>query len=257
MHKPLHSSVNRAQNAMRSSLFLLFGFTLFTLSADTRIQIEAGPTWFSRNDVRIPGDTGDRFNLLDLTGSGPDQTVRMVLTYTFSPEHAIRLTLAPIEVDGTGTLDSPTQFEDTLFAPDTPTKATYAFNTYRFGYRWTFHQDGNWTLGLGGVLLVRDAEISLEQNGVKETNDDLGVVPLLGFYADHQTTERLSFHLDAEGLASPYGRAFDIALQAHWSLNETWDLVGSLRTIEGGADNDDVYTFAWIQFAQLGLAATF
>jgi hypothetical protein len=34
-------------------------------------------------------------------------------------------------------------------------------------------------------------------------------------------------------------------------------LTGSLRTIEGGADNDDVYTFAWIQFVQIGLAAEF
>jgi hypothetical protein len=242
---------------MKTFLWLWVLLAVQVCGGETRIQVEAGPAWFSRNDVRIPGDTGDRFDLLDLTGEGPDQTVRLVASYAFSKEHAIRVTLAPLEVNGTGTFDAPTQFEDTLFAPDLPTKATYAFNTYRIGYRWTFHHEGPWTLGVGGVVLVRDAEISLEQGGVKESNTDLGVVPLFGFYADHQTTERLSFHFDAEGLASPYGRAFDIALQAHWAINDTWDVIGSLRTIEGGADNDDVYTFAWIRFAQLGVAATF
>lgn len=240
------------------ALFHILLFASFCLSAgETRIRFEAGPAWFSRNDVRIPGDGGDRFNLLDLTGDGPDATVRITGEYEWNASHSLRVTLVPLEVEGTGMLENPTRFEDTVFDAGIPTKATYAFNTYRLGYRWTFHHDGLWRLGVGGILLVRDAEISLEQTGNKETNDDLGVVPLLGFYADHQTTDHLSLHLDAEGLASPYGRAFDIALQAHWALNETWDLIGSLRTIEGGADNDDVYTFAWIQFIHLGVAATF
>jgi len=226
-------------------------------SAETRIHLEAGPVWFSRNDARIPGDTGDRFNLLDLTGEGPDLSIRLTATHEFSPEHALRITLAPLKVEGTGSLSSPTRFEDRVFEAGTPTRCTYQFNTYRIGYRRSFPSQSKWNLGVGGILLIRDAEIRLQQNELDETNDDLGIVPLIGIYADHQTTDRLSLHLDAEGLASPYGRAFDIALQAHWSLNETWDLTGSLRTIEGGADNDNVYTFAWVNFVHLGIAATF
>jgi hypothetical protein len=36
------------------------------------IGIEFGPAWFSRNDVRIPGTTGTKFDMTGVTGSGPN-----------------------------------------------------------------------------------------------------------------------------------------------------------------------------------------
>jgi hypothetical protein len=35
------------------------------------VDAEAGAVWQSRNDVQIPGTTGTRFDLTDVTGSGP------------------------------------------------------------------------------------------------------------------------------------------------------------------------------------------
>ena len=47
------------------------------LAGDLNLEIESGAVWFSRNDTRIPGDTGTKFDMLDLTGSGPEPYVRL------------------------------------------------------------------------------------------------------------------------------------------------------------------------------------
>ena len=48
--------------------------------------------------------------------------------------------------------------------------------------------------------------------------------------------------------ASP-GRAIDFALKVHYDLNDRWNVAVGYRTLEGGADNDKVYTFAWLHYA--------
>ncbi|MCB1071218.1 MAG: hypothetical protein KDL31_12765 [Kiritimatiellae bacterium] len=231
--------------------------TGFTLAGDVSLEVESGVVWFSKNDTRIPGDTGTKIDLLDLTGSGPDAYVRLYATYAFNDRHTLRLTLAPIEVEGTGTLDRETTFKDEVFNPGVPTKATYRFNTYRLTYRWTFHDSERWTWGVGAAALVRDAEIALEQGDKKQSRDDLGVVPLLHLYGEYTWTEDLDLILDVEGLGSPQGRAFDAALKACYALDENWHASVGYRTLEGGSDNDDVYTFAWLHYALIEIGCRF
>ncbi len=150
------------------------------------LQVEGGGVWFSRNDVRIPGDDGTKFDMLDLTGNGPDPYVRFYATYDFNGRHALRLTLAPLKVDGTGRLSEDVTFKNDVFAADAPTKGTYKFNTYRLTYRWTFHDRERWRWGLGAAALVRDADITLEQGDKKQSRDDLGLVPLLHLYGAYR-----------------------------------------------------------------------
>ena len=68
------------------------------------LQLETGPVWFSRNNVRIPNDTGTRFDMLDLTGDGPVPYARLRATYDFNARHAVRLELAPLGVARPGGL---------------------------------------------------------------------------------------------------------------------------------------------------------
>ncbi|MGB5985686.1 MAG: hypothetical protein WBG37_10305 [Desulfobacterales bacterium] len=219
------------------------------LAGDLNLEVESGAVWFSRNDTRIPGDGGTKFDMLELTGSGSDPYVRVYATYAFNDKHALRLTVAPLETEGTGTLAEETIFKDDVFAPNVPTKGTVRFNTYRLTYRWTFHDSERWRLGVGAAALVRDAEIALEQEGRRQSRDDLGLVPLLHLYGEHIWTDRLSLILDVEGAGSSPGRAIDAALKARWKLNSNWYVSAGYRTLEGGSDSDDVYTFAWLHYA--------
>ena len=157
--------------------------------------------------------------------------------------------VAPLTVEGTGRLNDDVMFEDEMFAADLPTKGTYKFNTYRMTYRWTFYDRERWRLGLGAAVLVRDADITLEQGHKRQSRDDLGLVPLLHLYGEYRFNDRASVILDMEGAWSPMGRAIDAALKAQYNFDSGLYLETGYRTLEGGADNDDVYTFAWLHYA--------
>jgi hypothetical protein len=212
------------------------------------MELETGGVWFGNNEVRIPGDTGTKFDLLDLTGSGPDVYFRLYGTYRFNPKHALRLTLAPLETEGTGQLTQDVQFQNKIFSAHTDTKGTYRFNTYRLTYRWSFHRALKWHWGVGATLLVRDAKIELEQGNQKARKDDLGVVPLLHIYGSYNFNDQTSIIFDVDGAGSGQGRAVDAALKAQYEFPSGWYGALGYRTLEGGADNDTVYNFAWLHY---------
>ncbi len=251
----------RAAKRLSASLGAVFLLPLLIVSpargGDAELRLEGGSVSFSRNDVRIPGDEGTRFDLLDLTGKGPDPYFRLYGTYDFNDRHALRLTLAPLEVEGTEKLSKDVRFKDDVFSADVPTEGMYKFNTYRLTYRWSFHNRGPWHWGLGGAALVRDADITLQQPGKRESSDDLGLVPLLHLYGEYRLSDRTSVILDVEGAWSPMGRAVDAALTARYGLDSDWYLEAGYRTLEGGADNNDVYSFAWLHYAQVAIGYRF
>ena len=57
---------------------------------------------------------------------------------------------------------------------------------------------------------------------------------------------RISGDLDA--LAAPQGRAEDLALKLRYDPTDRWSLALGYRMLEGGADSDTVYTFAWLHY---------
>ncbi len=221
------------------------------------LNLESGAVGFARNKARIPNDTGTRFDLLPLTGDGPEPYVRASATYDFNARHALRLTLAPLERSGTGELDRDVEFQGARFTAGTPTRGDYAFSTYRLTYRWMFHRSVQWDWGLGGTLLVRDATTALQQGALRREKNDVGVVPLLHLYGQYHFSERTSLVLDFEGAAAPQGRAVDVALTLQHELPSGLQLFAGYRTLEGGADNDSLYTFAWLHYGVVGVGYRF
>ncbi len=216
-------------------------------------EAEAGNSWFSRNDVRIPNEGGTEFNMLGLIGTNGSEYYRFRANMTIGDSHTIRILAAPISRSGTGEFTSPVNFEGRIFEAGVPVEGTYRFNTYRLTYRDTFYDRNNWTFGAGAAALIRDAKVELSQDGVTETNTDLGFVPLLHLYVKRDLGNGISVTLDGETLAAQQGRATDAALSAGYDFSEQWSLNVGYRVLEGGADVDQVYNFAWINFAFLGL----
>lgn len=151
----------------------------------------------------------------------------------------------------------PTRFADENFAADQTTRGDYKFNNYRLTYRYTFHRSERWDLGAGAALLVRDAKIELTQGDTNALDDDLGVVPVAHFYAAYKANPKTTMILDFEGAVAPQGRAIDAAVKLRHQLDKNWDVSIGYRTLEGGADNDSLYTFAWIHYATLTLGYRF
>ena len=221
------------------------------------LELEGGPVWQSYNDVRIPGDSGTEFSFKDLTGEGPYAYGRFTLGWNIRERHGVRLVAAPLRVTGSGTLDQPVSFAGTTFAAGTSTEGNYKFDTYRLTYRYQFLNKAAWRLRAGATLLLRDAEIELEQNSLKASDSNVGVVPLLSFAADWMFADRWTAMFDFEGLAGGPGRAFDVAIKLQYDLNDNWYTGAGYRILEGGADNDTVYNFAWFNFAFLSVGYRF
>jgi hypothetical protein len=210
------------------------------------VELEMGPVWQSKNDVQIPNDdSGTRFSLVDLAGRGPWAAARVYLTWNIRERHGLRLLLAPLSYEETGSFDEMVDFAGEQYAPGVPTEATYQFNSWRLSYRYRFHDGPRWRWWIGFTAKVRDAKVRLEQGGTASEDTDVGFVPLLHLRGECLLGERWRFLLDLDALAGGPGRAEDLALKLSYDVGERWSVAAGYRTVEGGADVDDVYNFAW------------
>jgi hypothetical protein len=211
-----------------------------------RAEIEIGPLWQSRNDAAVPGDSGTRFAVDDLTGSGPFPAGRFTFDWDIGEDHGLRAVAAPLEVSGTGVLDRDVSFQGRTFAAGQATKATYKFNTYRLTYRYRFLANDHWQFRVGATALVRDAEIELEQGSTSESDSNVGFVPLLHLDGEYRLSDHWRFGAEFDGLAGGPGRFLELTLRAQYDIDDQWSLGLGYRTLEGGADTDSVFAFAWL-----------
>ncbi|MFU8817536.1 MAG: hypothetical protein ACNA7W_19495 [Pseudomonadales bacterium] len=220
---------------------------------EARIGVEAGAVWQSRNDVRIPGDTGTRFAADGITGSGPFGFVRLEIAGEFAPRHGLRLVYAPLRISESGTAATPLAFAGERFDSG-ELAATYQFNAHRLSYRYQLRQQQRWQLQLGVTLLVRDAVVRLRQGDLRAEDTDVGLVPLLHVAGSYRLSDRWNLAFDLDGLAAPQGRAFDLGLRAEYAIADRWAVSVGYRTLDGGVDSDDVYNFAWFNYALIGMS---
>jgi hypothetical protein len=221
------------------------------------IEIEGGPVWQSRNDVRVPNNTGTRFSMRDIQESGPFAAPRVYFDYAFKPKHEFRALVAPLSITATGQLHATTSFAGKTFVSGQPVEGSYQFNSYRLIYRYRIYEGDRWTWKIGATGKIRDAKIELRQGGVSAVDDNVGFVPLFHLDGEYRWNQKWRFNLNMDGLAAKQGRAFDIALKLKYDFSKNWTLAGGYRMLEGGADAKTVYTFAWLHYAVASLARRF
>ncbi len=246
--------------------FFLFGPPKNVLADDAgngpinkwSIEFEAGAVWQGLNDVEIPNDgTATRFSVEDLVGRGPYFSYRAYASYDFNEKHGLRLLLAPLTVEGSGVPAAPIAFDDETFDAGVSTDAKYTFNSYRVTYRYRFADTDHWRWHIGFTAKIRDAEVSLSQGSKSASYDNVGFVPLLHIAGEWKASDRWSAILDADALAAPQGRAEDVALKIAYRFSGRWSASAGYRMVEGGADNDKVYTFAWLHYVVASVRCAF
>lgn len=227
-----------------------------TPSAQWLLTAEIGPVFSFRNDVRVPGDGGTRFALDRLTAEGPEALGRLAVERT-KGRHGLRAVYQPLRTSGAGRLLQTTDFAGAQFSPTEDTRGRYQFDTWRFTYRYLWQDRDAFRLWVGATGLVRDAEIALRQGSTRARDSNVGFVPLLHVLADWDLSPTWRLQVEADALAAPQGRAIDLGLRSVHALNDRWAFSVNLRTLEGGADNDSVYTFGWFGSATVGLSRSF
>ncbi len=215
------------------------------------LEVEPGWVWTGRADVRIPGDEGTRFSLTDDLDADAAPYVRGRLAWRPGPRHQWLLTVAPLEATARGTFQEETRFADTVFPGDSRVKATYRFNNYRLTYRYRWWEGANYYVDGGATLFVRDAKVTVASDTQRDSDDDLGFVPLVSFNLGWEAVPSLWLRLDGDALAAPQGRALDVLLAMEYAWRNGWCTGIGYRVLDGGADNDSVYTFATFHHAAL------
>ena len=99
--------------------------------------------------------------------------------------------------------------------------------------------------------------IELRRDNESSKKTDLGFVPLLHLSGEYPFNKKTGLMFDLDALAGGPGRAEDLALKTFYVLNPKWRLEAGYRTVEGGADVQEVYTFAWLHYAVINLKYRF
>ena len=222
-----------------------------------RVDFENGAAITGYNDVRIPGDTGTMFSLTDDLASDTAYFWRVRADVRLAPKHVLSALVAPLTINSAGRFDQPVSFAGATFAPGVPVTGLYVFNSYRATYRYEPVRRANWMFGVGITVKVRDAVTRLESNGVMAEKTNVGAVPLVNFKLERRLGTRATFQLEGDALAAPQGRAEDIFAGLLVHAGKQWSIKAGYRFLEGGADNDEVYTFALVHYLAAGVVVRF
>lgn len=241
------------QTRQLTAMISLSLLATFVDAGSWSIDGETGAVDASRADVRIPSEGGTKFSLTDDLDSEASPYLRIGIGYAIDEFHSLRFEAVPLTLDSNGTFNTPVTFAGANFAADTPTDGSFRFDTYRLEYRYRMDDEGMFRWRIGATLLVRDAEITLTQGGIQASDDNLGIVPLLGFDMDWRLGEKWQAVIDGNALASSQGRAEDVFIGLRWAQTGKTDVQFGYRVLEGGSDGDDVYTFALFNHFALGI----
>lgn len=220
-------------------------------------EAETGVVFSSRNDTRVPGDDGTKLSLVDDLSTRPAPVFRLRLGYRIADRHLITGLYAPLRLNARGRLDHDVSFMGSTYPAGTNVLAVYRFDSYRLTYRYSFVREEGLDIAAGVTGKIRSAETSLYGEQARRKLNT-GFVPLINVHAAWRPNGGpFGLLFDADALAAPQGRAEDVLLAATWMPRDGVDLRIGYRMLEGGADNDEVYSFAWLHYAVVGLGLTF
>jgi len=237
-------------------IFMLIIWPVYA-SAEFIGSFQGAAVYSARNDVALPGDTGSRFSYCNDLDSDVVFSPRAEAGYMFAGRHYAGFMASLLRIEADGTLDRDIRFDDKVFASGTKVKGKYRFDSYRATYRYHLVNNGNIKLGAGLTGKIRDAEISLEGGGQKGSLSNTGFVFLLNYYLEVVLSQHYSLLTYGDAAWSPYGRAEDIFAGLLYRIDKDTAIMAGYRMLEGGADNDTVYTFSMFHYAVLGVELRF
>ena len=226
--------------------------------AQFRLDAEGGLVFGTNyNNIRIPGAGGTRIDVNDQLEISPRIFYRLRASYTIANRHTISALYAPLTVNYKGSFNQDVNFNNVIFRKNENVRVNYTFNSYRLTYRYDFIANEHWRIGAGLTGKIRDADVRYRNASDDQHFSNVGFVPLVNFYAGYKPNERWTAILEADALASKFGRAEDIFAGVSYNINPNLGIKLGYRVVEGGADNDRVYNFTWINYASTGLILSF
>lgn len=219
------------------------------------VDVETGAAFNGYNDVRIPPDTGTQFSFTEDLDAGAAPFLRLRIGLVDSEKHKLSVFAAPLRFSAAGMPVTDIVFNGATFPAGTSLDGEYRFDSYRITYLYGLHRSKRLTVDIGLTGKIRDAEISLNGGGLESSYANTGFVPLFSFSVGWHAAGHVRLLIEGDALASPggEGRAEDIFLGLSHDTDGPLGFRLGYRFLEGGADVDDVYSFALIHYIALGV----
>ncbi len=223
-----------------------------------RLEAEGGVVIPGYNTVQVPNPGGTRFSLRNDLTTDSRAYLRLRLSWRIARRHELSVLYAPLSLDAAGVLPGEVIFNDNRFAPDTAVTALYRFNSYRLTWRWHWVRAPKLDLWVGFTAKIRDAEIRVQSTEQAAFTDNVGFVPLLHARLVWRWSACAGLIVEADAAAAKQGRAEDVAAIFFWKpAKGRASLRAGYRFVEGGADVEQVYNFAFIGYLFAGVAVHF
>ncbi len=240
-------------------LITLTGFLCLPdpVAAEYVFNLQAAEVFTSKNDVRIPGDTGTRFSFSDDLKTDTKFTGRLEAGYIRDMRDYFGVVVSPLSLSSHGRLDRDIRFAGKTFPAGTDLDATFRFDSYRFTWRRNLVTRDDLDTWVGLTAKVRDAAITVEGGGLRAEKKNTGFVPLINFLIDWRFTKPWTFRVAGDALGSTQGRAEDVFFAMMYDVSGSTRFFAGYRVLEGGADNSEVYTFSLFHYAVAGMEIRF
>ena len=221
--------------------------------AEWIFDLEGGAVFSGQNDVRIPAEEGTEFSLSEELATESAAFWRLRVGRRWDDRHELRLLAAPLSLSAAGAIDRDLHYAGVDFPAGEQLAATYRFDSYRLTYRYLFGISQRMDAAIGLTAKIRDAEILLESATRESTKKNTGFVPLLAFAFDWALSDNVHLRVEGDALVTSRGRVEDVFVGITHPLGYRILLRGGYRLLEGGVDVGEVYNFALIHYAALGV----
>ncbi len=242
----------------QSRFWILFIFLIANLSTNAQsfVNIESGALFTNINDIQN-GINGTLFSLRNDFQTPVSPYFRLRAGFLSEGKNHFSFLYAPLKIVETGTVERDILFDGKNFKANTPIKAVYKFNSYRFTYNRRIISEDNFKFGLGLSAKIRDAGVSLKNSELLSENFSIGFVPLINLLANWDISQKMGVDFFGEGIAASKGRAIDLSLSGRYCF--TKNLQGNIgyRLLEGGANGTNRYNFIQLHFIFASLNYSF
>jgi len=171
--------------------------------------------------------------------------------------HSISALVAPLSVHAGGAIDRPVNFQGVLFTPGSRLESRFRFDSCHLTCRYDFFVSDSLTAGAGLTGKIRDASIRVTDGTSTAEKSNTGFVPLIHFRVSWFFAGPWGLLVEGDALAAPQGRAEDVLAAPQYRIGDTVTVKAGYRMLEGGSDNDEVYTFSMFHYALAGVIIRF
>lgn len=204
------------------------------------IEFEGGRVKILKNQLKIPNDSGTRF---DTSLSRPNEFYYYNVSSLFNlPRNfSLRFLYSSLIFDQSRLFSDDILFEGETFSKSSETEIYSKFNSYQFTIRYQFIGGSFLTTYIGLTGKINDHQIRLTQGNKKKYHIDSGYIPLFYFGGGLKLTDFLSVLFDFDVVGSSQLQFAEGSTRIHAKYNSKVGFGWGYRVILKELDNNNIF----------------